>query len=389
MTDTINKDLSKNAGDWAELYVLLMTLAQGKLYAADGSLNLIKEQFFPVISIEMQKSGQAKDKLVNIIYTVDSNKQVINISSDDTNHELSMATFKKEAESFFKIISTRKGRSFKVPEISSLLHKLNNPITKQSSSKKADIHIVIHDVMTGFQSEVGFSIKSKHSSSATLINASGQTLFQYRINPKVDNKGINEAREALSVFEDNEKQKVGPKERVARLFKSGYELSFNRMKSEHFQENLQLIDSSLDVFLSDCLLVFMQEKISSLADIVKLVAKRNPCNYVAREESRLLDFYQYKMKRLIVDAALGMQPKIPWTGEYDASGGYIVVKSSGEVVCYHLYNWNALQDYLYNNLKFETPSSTGTGSKKSFNYALFYMEGDQSYMDICLQLRFK
>ena len=171
--------------------------------------------------------------------------------------------------------------------------------------------------MTGFQSEVGFSIKSKHSSSATLINASGQTLFQYRINPKVDNKGINEAREALSVFEDNEKQKVGPKERVARLFKSGYELSFNRMKSEHFQENLQLIDSSLDVFLSDCLLVFMQEKISSLADIVKLVAKRNPCNYVAREESRLLDFYQYKMKRLIVDAALGMQPKIPWTGEYD------------------------------------------------------------------------
>ena len=95
------------------------------------------------------------------------------------------------------------------------------------------------------------------------------------------------------------------------------------------------------------------------------------------------------MKRLIVDAALGMQPKVVWAGKYDASGGYIVVKSSGEVVCYHLYNWNALQDYLYKNLKFETPTSTSSGSKKSFNYALYYVENGEPYMDICLQLRFK
>ena len=392
MVDKLITTQSKNAGDWAELYVLLMTLAQGKLYAADGDLNLIENQFFPVISIEMQKTGQAKGKSINIVYTVDINEEIISIASDGNNKKVSMNTFKKEAESFFKIISTRKGRSFQVPEISKFLEKLQNPSTKQSSSKKADIHIVIHDRMTGYQSEVGFSIKSKHSNPASLINASGQTLFQYQIKSKNNNKNLNEARTALSVFritEQNETNKVGPKERVSKLYKSGYELSFNRMKSIYFQENLQLIDSSLDVFLSDCLLVFMQEKISSLTDIVKKVAKRNPCKFVTCEEIRLLDFYQYKMKRLIVDAALGMQPKVPWTGEYDASGGYIVVKSSGEVVCYHLYNWNALQDYLYNNLKFETPTSTGSGNKKSFNYALFYMEDKQAYMDICLQLRFK
>jgi type II restriction enzyme len=395
VTKFLKNESSKNAGDWAELYVLLMTLAQGKLYAADGDLNLIHGQFFPVISIEMQKEGQAKENPINIIYTVNINEQVINVMSEGFEKQISMATFMKESKRFFEIISTRKGRSFKVPEISPLLEKLNNPVTKQSSSKKADIHIVIHDMMTGFKSEVGFSIKSKHSSSASLINASGQTLFQYHIHCKDVQKGLGDARKALLPFEpielhnENKLKKIGPKERVAKLLRSGYQLSFSKMKSAYFQENLQLIDSSLDLFLSDCLLVFMQKKISSLADVVELVAKRNPCGYVARDEMRLLDFYQYKMKRLIVDAALGMQPKNIWTGKYDASGGYIIVKSSGEVVCYHLYNWNALQDYLYKNLKFETPTSTGSGNKKSFNYALYYCEGGEPYMDICLQLRFK
>jgi len=44
---------------------------------------------------------------------------------------------------------------------------------------------------------------------------------------------------------------------------------------------------------------------------------------------------------------------------------------------------------MYNNLKFETPSSTSLGRKKSFNYALYYLEKGKPYMDICLQLRFK
>lgn len=170
---------------------------------------------------------------------------------------------------------------------------------------------------------------------------------------------------------------------------AGFDLEFVDVKSDFFRENLQLIDSSMDVFLADCLLVFMQDKITGLEEIVKLVSIRNPCKFKASSPKRLLDFYQYKMKRLIVDAALGMQPKSLWTGVYDASGGYIVVKSTGDVICYHLYNWNALQDYLFKKLKFETPTSTGSGSKASFNYGLYYSVNGEHFMDICLQLRFK
>ncbi|MGK0270028.1 MAG: hypothetical protein ACI88H_000661 [Cocleimonas sp.] len=384
--------LSRNAGEWAEFYVLLNVLSEGRLYAADGSLNKLTDNYFPVIKIEMQKSGQPKERPIPIEYIINASAQTITVSTAGNSCIIDMSTFREEADSFFQIISTRRGKgAFQVPEISNVLEMLNNPVTKQSSSKKADIHIVIHDIMTGFENEVGFSIKSQHSSAASLINASGQTLFQYKIKCK-ENYSVADIQASLAARvhdENGESLKVGPKERVSKLVTAGFDLEFEVVKSDFFRENLQLIDSSMDVFLADCLLVFMQNRISGLAEIVELVSTRNPCKFKASCPERQLDFYKYKMKRLIVDAALGMQPKAPWTGVYDASGGYIVVKSTGDVVCYHLYNWNALQDYLFNHLRFETPTSTGTGTKAAFNYGLYYSAENKHFMDICLQLRFK
>lgn len=62
------------------------------------------------------------------------------------------------------------------------------------------------------------------------------------------------------------------------------------------------------------------------------------------------------MKVLLLDAALGMTPAKEWTGIYDANGGYLVVRKDGEIVCYHFYNRNDVEDYLYNNTRFERAS---------------------------------
>ncbi|MFA0108503.1 HpaII family restriction endonuclease [Vibrio breoganii] len=379
--------MRKNAGDWAEFYVLLKVLGDGKLYSADGDLNTIPGQYFPVISVEMQKSGLPAGSNEKLLYTVDTKSKTVEIVDSAGSSVVSMQTLLDEAKDFFEIIKTRAGRAFAVPEITPILNKLGNPETKQSANKKADIHIVIHDIMTGFENEVGFSIKSKHSKPATLINASGQTLFQYKILDGAST-GSAKKKEALKVVDDTG-AKIGPKTRVQNLIGSGFKLSFECVKKNEFRENLQLIDSLMDEFLAECLIVFMTTGNNSVEAVVNEVAERNPCKYKTKEPDRVLEFYQYKMKRLLTDAALGMQPRARWDGTFDASGGYIVVKEVGEVVCYHLFNWNALQDYLFKNMRFETPSSTGTGSKSSFNYGLYYEDNAQSYMDICLQLRFK
>lgn len=40
---------------------------------------------------------------------------------------------------------------------------------------------------------------------------------------------------------------------------------------------------------------------------------------------------------------LGMMPSKVWTGELDATGGYLVVKDNGEILCYHIYNRNEFE----------------------------------------------
>ena len=90
------------------------------------------------------------------------------------------------------------------------------------------------------------------------------------------------------------------------------------------------------------------------------------------------------MKVLLLDTALGMTPAKEWNGVYDANGGYLVVRKDGEIVCYHFYNRNDVEDYLYGNTRFER------ASRSRYNFGLLYRgEDDSTYIKLNLQIRFK
>ncbi|WP_310625416.1 HpaII family restriction endonuclease [Limnohabitans sp.] len=93
-------------------------------------------------------------------------------------------------------------------------------------------------------------------------------------------------------------------------------------------------------------------------------------------------FYEYKIKRLLSDVALGMMPSKVWGGRLDATGGYLVVKEDGDVLCYHIYSRNEFESYLFANTKLETASSTRHG------FGVVYKEGRQLYFKLNLQMRF-
>lgn len=76
-------------------------------------------------------------------------------------------------------------------------------------------------------------------------------------------------------------------------------------------------------------------------------------------------------------------PSKVWTGELDATGGYLVVKEDGEVLCYHIYNRNEFEDYLFANTKLETASSS------KHKYGEIYEENGQLFFKLNLQIRFK
>ena len=77
-----------------------------------------------------------------------------------------------------------------------------------------------------------------------------------------------------------------------------------------------------------------------------------------------------------------MTPSKVWSGQYDATGGYLIVKANGDVLCYHIYNRNHFEDYVYNNTKLETASST------RHEFGKIYKDEKELYFKLNLQIRF-
>jgi HpaII restriction endonuclease len=86
---------------------------------------------------------------------------------------------------------------------------------------------------------------------------------------------------------------------------------------------------------------------------------------------------------LVSEAALGMTPAKVWAGVYDVTGGYLIVKENGDVLCYHIYNRNQFEDYLFANTKLETAGST------KHKFGEIYEENGDYFFKLNLQVRFK
>ena len=121
----------------------------------------------------------------------------------------------------------------------------------------------------------------------------------------------------------------------------------------------------------------IKEGIYNCTELIDLVAQKNPLNY------RRIDFYSIKFKKLITASALGMTPGKKWDGKEAATGGYIIIKRDGDVLCFHLYNRNFFEEYLLNNTRLDRPSAS------RYDYGYIYKIGENMYIDLNVQVRFK
>ncbi|MBP3195161.1 MAG: HpaII family restriction endonuclease [Cardiobacteriaceae bacterium] len=88
-----------------------------------------------------------------------------------------------------------------------------------------------------------------------------------------------------------------------------------------------------------------------------------------------------KIKKLLVSILLGFFAGTKWNGKYLAQGT-IVVKQDGEQEAYHITDLSTLENYLYQNIRFDTPSTT------RHRYGSLFVEKDELYFKLNLQLRF-
>lgn len=356
--------LKGNKGEWSEIYTLLKIISDKNLFAGDSDLQKIESLIFPVIKILREESTGTYE------YAYD--RDLVIIKGGKEEFRIPIADFQEKSFFLLKKLKETNSGTFTIHEIERFINSFNCVSLKSKSSKKSDIRIVIHDQRTGTNPELGFSIKSQLGGASTLLNAGKTTNFIYEIEGSV----LSELQ-VQAINSINSRSKI--MDRIDKILEYSGKFTFRKTENSVFGNNLTLIDSSLPKILSEILYLFFSSDKSKTVDLVNEITKINPLSF---DQEANHPFYSYKIKRFLSDIALGMMPSKVWKGELDATGGYLIVKDDGDILCYHIYNRNEFEDYLINNTKLDTASS------KKHDFGVVYEEDEKHFFKLNLQIRF-
>lgn len=356
--------ITGNKGEWSEIYALFKLLGDKELHPGNNEIKKLENLVYPILRIlRTEVNGNFEYSIEDDIVVISGNKEVFRIP---------ISEFQERAKYLLIEIKSNSG-TFSIPDIEEFMLSINCLSLKANSSAKTDITIVVHDQRTGLQPSLGFSIKSQLGNPSTLLNAGETTNFIFKIvDTNINQKEVEEINSISS------KSKI--KDRILEIKNKGGKFEFVKTQRTIFSNNLILIDSLLPQILSNIVLNFYSSPHSNIEELVKLTEGENPLKFDTTDKHL---FYSYKIKRFLTDIALGMMPSKVWTGEYDATGGYLIVKSDGEILCYHIYNKNEFENYLLSNTKLETASSSRHG------FGEIYEENGELFFKLNLQIRFK
>lgn len=348
-----------NKGEWAELFVFLKALSDGKIYAADENLEKVEKLFYVILSAIKNEDGILKE-----FKRSQSSNEIILLENDSECLQIPVNEFEYFSNVVLEAVKNGAG-TFVIPEIEPFLSRIKLTKIKASSDSKKDVIFKIHDEFTGAEPKIGFSIKSYIGSKPTLLNASGATRVQYSLSKNLSKDDLEIVNQIAG------RTKI--KDRVQFIKDKSISLDFEKILNETFSRNLKMIDSRMPEFLGYLFLNSYFVKGKAIPDVVDLYCDKYG------EDGEIIS---HKVKDLLVAVALGMEPNTRWNGLEDVNGGYIVVKDDGEVLCYHIYDRNKLREYLYRSTKFDSPSSKRTGA------GIVTEEAGEQKFTLTIQIRF-
>lgn len=351
--------MQANKGEWSELYALLMIFANHKVPAADKNLNPTSAAYDFLRVVREDERNQVK------FYDLTQEKSVVILDqTGQVQNVIPIDWLAGQLQKIFVKIKSAHEASFAVPEAEELMEVFGLKKIKANSSSKTDLVAIVKD-QSAMHHQLGFSIKSQIGSPATLLNASRHTNFVYKI------EGFRGNIEEVNNIDGNRKIR----DRLIKIEDMGGSYVFSHIESELFTENLKIIDTLFSGILAEMLLHYYFGEGSTVRELSNLVGEANGYGI----SKCIVD---YNVKEFLKAIALGMVPSKSWDTYMSAQGGYLIVKDDGQLVCYHLYNHDEFRDYLFDNTKFDTPSS----SRHSFGK--IYEQDGEYYIKLNLQIRF-
>ena len=378
MVETI-KGKKLNKGEWAEFYVMMKLLGEGRLYTANKLLQKNYQSYLDVLKVIRQ---ECETQVLE--YIIDEARGNVVIRAQETDHILAsmpIRDFAVYAKMLFDGIKDVKGSSVAAPDpvcdFAKVIYvsKPKAPAVKALKKQfggKNDIFIEVRDGQTAIVSVMGFSIKSKFGQNPTLFNAGSSSQFLYKL------AGCNDAMmEKFNSISD--KGGRGWSKCKAYLHDHNITLSYSHTQNPVYNDNLFLVRESMAQIMAWCVkdrLIDAPGNYEVMETVERMISE-NPLNVPGAQI-----YYEKAVKDFLMAGFTGMTAGKPWDGREQVNGGYIVVLDDGDVICYHSNDRESFRDYLYKNTYFEYVSAG------KYAWSRITKIGDDYYLPLNISVRF-
>lgn len=355
-----------NRRDWAEAYVFLYLLSDGRIYGANADLTINDRMFCDIVDVI--KGGYDNLKIFSCLG--EGGKAVIKIVTAPEMTDWALFLYNS-------IKSLSSNRSISIPEVQNYLEKVGLKTPKANLSQnakekygtKTDIIITSRSVVDSTVHTEGFSIKSHIGSSSSLFNCSSTSGFVYKING-CSNELMHKinAKDSLldmmsSIVDDDD-----------------LSLEWLGCRNEVFEENLTYLDSTMPEILSFATLVnvgfYKSMKGNNVKDVCEQVSNLNPLGKKHPDT-----YYPFKFKQFLFASFAGLTASTLWDGYKNLAGGYIDVNKGGEVLYFRALSGDIFSNYLFEHTYFDRPDR-GVNKDLSVAKAKAYLEGSEFTSDM-------
>lgn len=355
MVETI-KGKKLNKGEWAEFYVMMKLLGEGRLYTANKLLQKNYQSYLDVLKIIRQ---ECETQVLE--YIIDEERGCVAIKAQETGFVLAsmpIHDFGAYAKMLFDGIKDVKGSSVAAPDpvcdFAKVIYvsKPKAPAVKALKKQfggKNDIFIEVRDGQTAIVSVMGFSIKSKFGQNPTLFNAGSSSQFLYKLT------GCNDLlmEEFNSIRDKNGR---GWSKCKTYLAEHNITMDYSHTQNPVYNDNLFLVRESMAQLMAWCVKDRLIDASGNyeVMETAERMARANPLG-VPTASAQI--YYEKAVKDFLMAGFTGMTAGKPWDGREQVNGGYIVVMDDGDVICYHSNDRESFRDYLYKNTYFEYVSA--------------------------------
>lgn len=373
------KGKTMNKGEWAEFYVMLKLLGEGRLYTANKLLMKNYQSYLDVLKIIRQECESHV-----LEYIIDRDNNIVVIKSQDDSKELatvSVSDFGRYARELFEGIKDLSGITVPAPDsvcdFAKVIYvsKPKAPAVKALKKQfggKNDIFIEVRDGQTAIVSVMGFSIKSKFGQNPTLFNSGSSSQFLYELT-----NCNNDIMDEFNAISDGDGR--GWSKCKEYLHAHNMELKFEKAANPIYDGNMLLIRESMNKIMAWCVKDRLID--SKFGHEVKETVERmilvNPLNVPNPEI-----YYEKAIKDFLMAGFTGMTAGRKWDGREQVNGGYIVVMDDGDVLCYHSNDRESFRDYLYRNTYFEYVSAD------KYKWSRIFKSEDKYYLPLNISIRF-